>query len=46
MASGQKSITVTIEGRRRSVLLDVQPLPMEVPRRAIGGDYQQTTYYH
>jgi hypothetical protein len=42
---GQKSVTVTIEREKKSVLLDVQPIPIEVPRRSIGSDYQQASFF-
>ncbi|HEV2969794.1 MAG TPA: hypothetical protein VGY55_07375 [Pirellulales bacterium] len=42
---GQKSIAVTIDKEKKSVLLDVQPVPVEVPRRSISTDYQQTSLF-
>jgi hypothetical protein len=41
---GQKSVLVTIEREKKSVLLDVQPIPIEVPRRSIGSEYQQASF--
>ena len=41
---GQKSVQVTIDKEKKSVLLDVQPIPVEVPRRSIGSDYQQASF--
>ncbi len=36
-----RAIKVTIEGKKNvPVLLDLQPSPVEVPRRSIGADYQ------
>jgi hypothetical protein len=43
---GQKSVQVTIDGKRKPVLLDVQPVPIEVPRRSISGDFQQASFFH
>ncbi len=42
---GQKSVVITIDGQKKNVLLDVQPVAVEVPRRAIGSDYQQTSFF-
>ena len=42
---GQKSVQVTIDKEKKSVLLDVQPIPVEVPRRSIGSDYQQASFF-
>jgi hypothetical protein len=43
---GQKSVLVTIEKEKKSVPLDVQPVPIEVPRRSIGSEYQQASFLH
>ena len=42
---GQKSVQVTIDKEKKSVLLDVQPIPVEVPRRSIGSDYHQASFF-
>jgi hypothetical protein len=42
---GQKSITLTIDKEKKTVLLDVQPIPIEVPHRSISSDYQQTSFF-
>ncbi len=38
-----KTMSVTIDRKSHVVMLDVQPMPVEVPQRSIGADYQQTT---
>ena len=43
---GQKSVMLTIDKEKKTVLLDVQPIPIEVPRRSISSDYQQTSFFH
>lgn len=42
---GQKSVMLTIDKEKKTVLLDVQPIPIEVPRRSISSDYQQTSFF-
>jgi hypothetical protein len=42
---GQKSVQVTLDGKRKPVLLDVQPVPIEVPRRSISSDFQQASFF-
>lgn len=40
-----RSVKVTVDGKKNvPVLLDLQPTPVEVPRRSIGADYQTSLF--
>ncbi len=38
---GQKVVYVKIRGEKKAIAYDMQPMPIEIPRRSISSDYQQ-----
>jgi hypothetical protein len=38
-----KTVIVSVGGKKKSIVLDISPIPVEVPRRTISGVYQAST---